>query len=162
MHGYFLSLRLYDAARLISNPFAYNEHREKVVKDKMDKLAESRIRTRKDGMGSVKVNKKLAERLRRDEEREERKRHKGAVVVNDGGEDAEMEVEVEEVEKRKKKKTPSNLLSDSRFKDLFENPEFEVDEGSREFGMLNPSTLASSSSSVRFLLFFDSTEMETD
>ena len=32
----------------------------------------------------------------------------------------------------------SNLLQDSRFKELFTNPEFEVDETSREYALLNP------------------------
>ena len=36
----------------------------------------------------------------------------------------------------------ASLLSDPRFKDLFENPEFEVDEQSREFALLNPSAVA--------------------
>ena len=34
------------------------------------------------------------------------------------------------------------MLSDPRFKDLFENPEFEVDEESREYALLNPSAVA--------------------
>ncbi|KAG8873215.1 hypothetical protein FRB97_006925 [Tulasnella sp. 331] len=74
MHGYFLSLKLYDAARMITNPFAYSEHREKLVQQKVEKLAESRIR-------STKIH------------------------------------------------LP---------KEMFENPEFEVDVDSREYGMLNP------------------------
>lgn len=44
MHGYFISLQLYDTARVIANPYAYAEHRERVVQEKMEKMAESRIR----------------------------------------------------------------------------------------------------------------------
>lgn len=40
--------------------------------------------------------------------------------------------------KEKKKKTPSNLLTDNRFKALFENPDFEVDKNTDEFRLLNP------------------------
>ena len=46
MHGYFLSLQLYDTARLIANPYVYEEHRERAVREKMEKMAETRIRTR--------------------------------------------------------------------------------------------------------------------
>ena len=34
------------------------------------------------------------------------------------------------------------LLNDPRFAAVFEDPEFEVDEGSREFALLNPSAVA--------------------
>jgi ribosome biogenesis protein ENP2 len=76
MHGYFLSLKLYDAARVIANPFAYAEHREKMVKDKMEKMAEGRIRARKDV--GVKVNKALAEKIQREEERGEEEGQEGS------------------------------------------------------------------------------------
>jgi ribosome biogenesis protein ENP2 len=135
MHGYFLSLKLYSTARLIANPQSYAEHRDRVVSDRLAAKAESRIRAKKE---QPKVNKGLAERLRRAEEREEamekkRKERRGE------GEDGEEEVE-EEREKGEKAKGRETLLSDPRFKDLWENPDFEVDEDSREFAMLNPAT----------------------
>ena len=76
MHGYFLSLQLYDTARLIANPYVYEEHRERAVREKMEKMAETRIRARKDA--GVKVNKALAEKIRREEEREKKKAEKKA------------------------------------------------------------------------------------
>ena len=101
MHGYFLSLSLYDAARVIANPYVYAEHRERAVREKMDKLAESRIRAPKNALANVKVNKGLAEKIRKEEERtrkkEERKRAKKAARA-DG--DA---MEVEEVEVHQEK-----------------------------------------------------------
>ena len=110
MHGYFVSLQLYDAARVIANPYAYAEHRERMVQEKMDKLAETRIRARKDGAG-VKVNKALAEKIRREEERarkrEERKAAKKARAEaagqGEGGESGDehedaMDVDVDEEE----------------------------------------------------------------
>lgn len=39
--------------------------------------------------------------------------------------------------KKKKKATP-NLLKDSRFKALFENPDFQVDVNTEEYALLNP------------------------
>ena len=137
MHGYFISLKLYDAARVITNPYVYEEAREKMVKDKLDKLAEGRIRARKD-QASVKVNKALAEKVARDAERarkrEERKTRKKAVDFMDIDEAAEGEETA--------KGEAANLLTDPRFKALFEDPEFEVDTQSREFALLNPSTAA--------------------
>ena len=126
MHGFFLSLKLYTTARLIANPTSYTEHRDRVVQERLAAKAESRIRARKD---QPKVNKALAERLRKAEEREEaverRKREKKGLPVE------------EPVEGGKKKAT---LMQDDRFKEIFENPDFEVDEESREFALINPAT----------------------
>ena len=87
MHGYFMSLKLYDAARVIANPFAYAEHREKVVQDKLSKLADSRIRARKGAL--PKVNKALAEKILRQEEREERKKAKKLARMSGATADAD-------------------------------------------------------------------------
>jgi ribosome biogenesis protein ENP2 len=111
MHGHFLSLKLYSTARLIANPNSYDEHREKLINSRMEAKAESRIRAKKD---QPKVNKALAERLRKSEA-SAAKRGKA-----DGGE---------------------GVLVDPRFKELFEDPEYEVDEQSREFALLNPATV---------------------
>ena len=144
MHGYFLSLALYDAARVIANPYVYAEHRERAVREKMDKLSESRIRAPKNALAGVKVNKALAEKIRKEEERarkkEERKRAKKAAQVD---EDA-MEVHEEEDSEAEDKAASErpNLLNDPRFAALFENPDFQVDENSREYALLNPSSVA--------------------
>jgi len=147
MHGYFISLKLYDAARVIANPFAYAEHREKIVREKMEKMAESRIRSRKDA--GVKVNKALAEKILKEEERakkrEERKKAKKAVVAaaaaaataEEDGEDVGME-DVEDESAMQK----LSLLNDPRFAKVFEDPEFAIDENSREYALLNPSSVA--------------------
>ncbi|KAG5349259.1 hypothetical protein C0989_004958 [Termitomyces sp. Mn162] len=139
MHGYFVSLKLYEAARLISNPFAYADHREKMVREKMEKMAETRIRTKKEP--SVKVNKALAEKIIREEERvkkkEERRRQKKA----ERGE-ADIEVDAEQKER------PS-VLNDSRFAAVFEDRNYAIDENSREYALLNPSAVAQQRSSAR-------------
>lgn len=123
MHGYFLSLKLYSTARLMANPNSYDEHREKLINARMEAKAESRIRARKD---QPKVNKALAERLRRVEEGGGKKGKSKDKEVEQGGEGAAAK---------------GGVLSDPRFKELFENPEFEVDEQSREFALLNPATV---------------------
>jgi ribosome biogenesis protein ENP2 len=144
MHGYFMSLKLYDAARIIANPFAYTEHREKVVQQKLSKLADSRIRTPKNAL--PKVNRALAEKILRAEMREEKKRlrktgaHAGdtAAPASDGG-DGPVDKRVTGKEKEK------NVLNDPRFTELFENPEFQVDETSREYALLNPAAVGPAS-----------------
>lgn len=140
MHGYFLSLKLYTTARLIANPTSYAEHRDKIVSKRLAEKAESRIRARKE---QPKVNKALAERLRKAEEREEalakRKREKKGLAAAEAEEgDQEEEEDVEE--SKKAKKSGASVLQDPRFKEIFENPEFEVDEESREFALINPAT----------------------
>ncbi|KAF9518008.1 hypothetical protein BS47DRAFT_1371205 [Hydnum rufescens UP504] len=150
MHGYFMSLKLYDAARIIANPFAYTDHREKVVQEKLSKLADSRIRTPKNAL--PKVNRALAEKILRAEMREEKKRlrktgahHAGddtaAPASADAGDDGSVDKRVAGKEKGKEK----NVLNDPRFTELFENPEFQVDETSREYALLNPAAVGPAS-----------------
>jgi ribosome biogenesis protein ENP2 len=163
MHGYFMSLKLYDAARVIANPFVYAEHRDKMIRDKMEKMAETRIRTKKDA--GVKVNKALAEKILREEEkakkREERKKKTKRLDVdmnvgmNVDGEPSEQEDE--EVEKEK----PS-ILNDPRFAKVFENPEFAIDETSREYALLNPSAAARERTEERGKTAVEDEEEESD
>ncbi|KAK9424375.1 putative NUC153 domain-containing protein [Seiridium unicorne] len=65
MHGYFVASKLYDQARLIANPYAWEEERTKRIKEKIDKERESRIRGKK----KVKVNQKLVDNLLKRQER---------------------------------------------------------------------------------------------
>jgi len=133
-----MSLKLYDAARVIANPFAYAEAREKAIADKMAKLADSRIRARKDAL--PKVNRALAEKILKDGEREARKQAKKltkSVTQSDNVGADGMEVDVHQTNG----KDPTNVLIDPRFKEMFENPEFQVDETSREYALLHPAAV---------------------
>ncbi len=67
MHGYFVASKLYDQARLIANPYVYEEDRMKRVKEKAEKERASRIRSHK----KVKVNQKLVDRLLKKQENRE-------------------------------------------------------------------------------------------
>jgi ribosome biogenesis protein ENP2 len=78
MHGYFIDVRLWEQARLISNPFAYEEYREKRLLDKIEKERESRIRT---NTQQFKVNKNLAARLQERKRIADAKARKGAEVL---------------------------------------------------------------------------------
>lgn len=62
MHGYFIDMRLYEQAKLISNPFEYKEHREREIRRKIEKERETRIRSNAADV-KVKVNKELAKKL---------------------------------------------------------------------------------------------------
>ncbi|PYH91948.1 WD40 repeat-like protein [Aspergillus ellipticus CBS 707.79] len=133
MHGYFVAQQLYEEARLITNPYIWEEERAKRVKEKIDKERESRIRGKK--KAAVKVNRKLAEKLMTIEEKNERRNAQR--VLKKGG-DADMvdaDAPAPAFEEPGK-----NLLGDSRFAQLFEDEDFAIDETSREFQLINPST----------------------
>ncbi|KAF2098311.1 WD40 repeat-like protein [Rhizodiscina lignyota] len=139
MHGYFVAQRLYEEARLIANPGVWEQQRAKSVREKIEKERESRIRGNK--KVKVKVNRKLAERIL--EREEKRDRWRARKVLENGGddddvleEDGQIDEEVEAAVEEKK----GGVLSDPRFTRLFEDADFEVDETSREFRALNPST----------------------
>ena len=138
MHGYFISLKLYDTARVIANPFAYDEHRAKMVREKMDKMSESRIRAKKEV--GVKVNKALAEKILRDEEKAQKRAEKKNKRKQGAATDVNMEA-ADKDESRDEEVAAPSILSDPRFAKVFENPEFAIDENSREFALLNPSSV---------------------
>jgi ribosome biogenesis protein ENP2 len=106
MHGYFVASKLYEQARLIANPYIWDEERTKRVKERVEKERASRIR----GNKKVKVNQNIVDKMLKRQERREK--------VDEG----------------------MGVLGDERFGKLFEDEEFAVDENSREFQMLNPST----------------------
>jgi ribosome biogenesis protein ENP2 len=106
MHGYFVASRLYEEARLIANPYIWDDERTRRVKEKVEKERASRIR----GGKKVKVNQNLVDKMLKRQERRQ-------TVNQDKG-----------------------ILGDDRFGKLFEDEDFAVDERSREFQALNPST----------------------
>ncbi|KAK9453754.1 WD40-repeat-containing domain protein [Dipodascopsis uninucleata] len=142
MHGFFIDMRLYEQAKLISNPFAYEEHKEREIRKRIDKERESRIRT--SSKLGVKVNKSLADKLAKSAEkaakkaaREARYKQRAADIqqeLEDNNENATTEILPEKKE--------SDRFVDDRFKTVFEDPDFEVDEDTIEFQQLNPTRSA--------------------
>jgi ribosome biogenesis protein ENP2 len=140
MHGFFVDLRLYTKARAIANPFAYAEHRERLIAARLEKERESRIRgtvgrSKQPASDKVKVNQSLVDRIREREEKEKKReeRRKAKQILDESaaaGEDEEEDGRVGGA---------SSLLSDPRFSQVFNDPEFQVDETSREFALVNPS-----------------------
>ena len=130
MHGFFVAQKLYEEAKLIADPFTWEEERARRIKSKIESERDTRIR----GMKNVKakVNKKLAEKIM---EKEQRALQRRARPAQEGEADAGQQVQPEE---QKTEPAPQSLLNDSRFTRLFEDPDFAVDEGSREFRAFNP------------------------
>ncbi|KAJ5978134.1 hypothetical protein N7501_001476 [Penicillium viridicatum] len=128
--GYQVSNFVYNS---ITGLFPDTENpRAKKVAEIMNKERESRIRGKK--KVAVKVNRRLAERMLNAEEKRERKHAKRLL---EGSADQEMADAAA---------TPSagedkNVLGGGRFAQLFEDQDFAVDETSREFQLLNPSTV---------------------
>ena len=136
MHGYFVQQRLYEEARLITNPSSWEEERAKRVKEKIDKERESRIRGKK--KVAAKVNRRLAERILEREEKNERRRVQR--LLAQGGDEKENTTFTAAVPDEQPEKEAKGLLNDSRFARVFEDEEFAIDETSREFASINPST----------------------
>ena len=152
MHGFFVNQKLYEEAMLINNPTMVEEQRAKSIKDKIDKERESRIRGKK--KVQVKVNRKLAEKIVEREEKHQRK--KAQRVLAKGGDEDMADVPApavspphEQPSEAQEKKQRPDLLRDDRFARLFEEEEFEIDEQSREFQALNPSTRVAQSEESR-------------
>uniref|UniRef100_A0A8C7BKI1 Nucleolar protein 10 n=1 Tax=Neovison vison TaxID=452646 RepID=A0A8C7BKI1_NEOVI len=110
MHGFFMDIRLYHKVKLMVNPFAYEEYRKDKIRQKIEETRAQRVQLKK----LPKVNKELALKLIEEEEEKQRSTWK------------------------KKVKSLPNILTDDRFKVMFENPDFQVDEESEEFRLLNP------------------------
>jgi ribosome biogenesis protein ENP2 len=130
MHGFFVAQKLYEEARMISNPDLFQEQRTKSIAEKVSKERESRIRGNK--KVAVKVNRKLAEKILEKQDKEERRKAKR--LLKKGGDDEDADAAPAQ------DKQPDGILADPRFAKLFEDEDFEVDEQSHEFQAINPST----------------------
>ncbi|KAF2143708.1 uncharacterized protein K452DRAFT_317162 [Aplosporella prunicola CBS 121167] len=157
MHGYFVAQKLYEEARLISQPELWHEQRAKSIQARIEKERESRIRGNK--KVQVKVNRRLAEKMLEREEKNERRKAR-RVLAQGGDDDVVQQQQQEQAQKattaadgeeegeEDNKPVGKRLLSDSRFSRLFQDEDFEVDETSREFASINPSTKVSKPSGL--------------
>lgn len=133
MHGYFVAQRLYEEAKLIADPSIWEE-RSKRVKAKIDSERESRIRGNKKVV--AKVNQRLAEKMIDRVEKNELRRAKR--LLKNGGDDNPNELVNEATGQTENEAV--GLLADPRFAKLFQDEDFAIDETSKEFQSLNPST----------------------
>ena len=156
MHGFFIDLRLYKKARSIADPFAFEKYRKQKIDAALRSQEGSRIAVRK---RLPKVNADLASRLR-----EQAAGNGGAGAAPPNGDvDSEEEDDEEEEDRageegdggaRRKDMTPAErkrmkrerarateaaaILGDDRFKAMFEDERFQVDQQSAEYKILHP------------------------
>jgi ribosome biogenesis protein ENP2 len=144
MHGFFIDLRLWEKARAIANPFAYEEYLEEQRRTKLEAERASRIKgatnvhPSKKAAPKTKVNSVLAERLAKQSELLAKLDSLEASEATRSTDSAEASTADESLAKVNKKmiqaaKTSKAILSDSRFAALFTNPDFGQDEASPEF-----------------------------
>ena len=117
MHGYFIDIGLYNRLRAVANPFEYEEYRKKKIREKLEEKRASRIAPKKKRKEHT-VNAKLINRLQTKVEKEGTKASKEAKV----------------------------LLEDNRFGNLFDNPDFEINEESEAFKLRNASGVSKAKS----------------
>ncbi|PWN39998.1 hypothetical protein IE81DRAFT_325972 [Ceraceosorus guamensis] len=155
MHGYFVHLRLYEKARLLANPTAYSDARERAIRENIEKASKSRIRptlrdeerlrSAKKELEGIRVNRELALKIQRSEERASRAAATQAEGDRENAEDGadgepqEPKVNAKASRRAEKMDAGKNLLRDDRFKEMFSDPAFEVDKNTREWRLLNPS-----------------------
>uniref|UniRef100_A0A667Z6X3 Nucleolar protein 10 n=1 Tax=Myripristis murdjan TaxID=586833 RepID=A0A667Z6X3_9TELE len=111
MHGFFMDIRLYHKVKTMANPFAYEEYRKEKIRQKIEESRTQRVQIKK----LPKVNKELALKL-----------------MEEGDDEAEL------ASRKKKGKVLPSILGDDRFQVMFENPDYQVDEQSEEYRLLNP------------------------
>lgn len=109
MHGFFIDNKLYNKAKAIADPFAYESYKQKRIEQKIEDERKSRISSVKK---LPKVNASMAARI---------------IVENDS-----------KSKKQTEKNAQGNLLEDSRFAAMFEDPAFAIDEKSEEYRQLHP------------------------
>jgi ribosome biogenesis protein ENP2 len=102
MHGFFMNAKLHQRLKDAVDPFAYQDYRRKQLKEKVE--AKRKMRT---ASATVSVNKNLREKLQQKLEK---------------GKDANKHRHKEAAEKAQQ------LLSDDRFKELFVDPDFAIEE----------------------------------
>jgi len=154
MHGFFVDNRLYHKAKAIVDPFAYDTYRQKRIAQKMEEERKSRISLTKK---LPKVNATMAARILVEQQQEEQAAAKEAAIAVAAGNHAnggsiegdlfqlndnnETNLTAAAAKKRKKNAAAAggmSLLEDDRFKVMFEDPEFAVDERSAEYKALHP------------------------
>lgn len=133
MHGYFIDLRLYEKAKAIANPFAYEEYLAKKKQEKIDRERQSRIQAR-DPARAAKVNKHLAAKLALDQQESLSEEEPEQTDVLKRPSKASKS-------KRRAKDTASALLQDDRFASLFADPDFEIDQESANFQAIHPAAV---------------------
>lgn len=136
MHGYFLDNKLYKKAKSLSDPHAYETIQHQRVEQKLEEERRSRI-------GVIrkvpKVNAREAARIMMKSKAEEKNHTKDAAENGSA------------VSGKRKRDYHTNPMDDSRFKAMFEDPSFTIDEESAEYKMLHPQGMKNISTNQLFV-----------
>ncbi|KAJ3084993.1 Nucleolar protein 10, partial [Physocladia obscura] len=128
MHGYFLDLRLYNKAKAIANPFEYEEFKKRRTAEKLAKDRKTRIHaTRK----LPKVNAGLAMRLMKETGELDN--------IDEDDEDSDTNSKKSKKNNKKKDIGLGEIKQDGRFKGLFDDEDYQIDENSAEWKLHHPS-----------------------
>ncbi|GBG33323.1 Nucleolar protein 10 [Hondaea fermentalgiana] len=143
MHGFFIDMRLYNKVKAISQPLGFEDWRKERIRKKMEERLGQRI-SRKLPDNLPKVNRDLAARIAA------REAEDNSMDAHDDDEEEEEDEDAawssdEEANaasaKKRSKKRPLAITKDDRFKAMFEDPDFQVDEDASEFKQSFPSGL---------------------
>lgn len=129
MHGYFVDNKLYKKAKSLSDPHAYETIQQRQIEQKLEEERKSRI-------GVIrkvpKVNAREAARI----------------MMRNKGQDKNQTKDAEEnsstVSGKRKRDYVANPMDDSRFKAMFEDPSFVIDEESTDYKLLHPQGISES------------------
>ncbi|PWZ08122.1 Nucleolar protein 10 [Zea mays] len=119
LHGFIVRYELYKKQRAAVAPVEYETIKDEIKKKKLEAQRKSRITQ---VVKIPKVNRQIMDSIREDE----------------------IDLDMENVDKssikKKKRKLELNkaILDDDRFKEMFENKDFEIDEESKEYLALHP------------------------
>lgn len=117
MHGFFINTSLYTRVRAVANPFEYEDYRKKKIRKAIEEKQQSRIAPAK------KSGKKSKE-----------------VAVNAGFvQELLSKTKGNTKSSQQQRSTAKKVLEDDRFKGLFENKDFEIDEENINYLLRNPS-----------------------
>ncbi|VDM98407.1 unnamed protein product [Thelazia callipaeda] len=118
MHGYFMDMRLYNKAEMFTQPFAYENYKQRKIMEKIDEqrsLPVTHKTVKKPTLPSI--NRELASKLITE---------------------LSLTEEMKKVNKKARKKSEqiTSILSDERFGSLFTNADFQIDESSEHYQQL--------------------------
>ena len=120
MHGFFLDARLYKKVKALSEPFAYEQYRkEKIRKRVAERQGQRIVMMKKNALPAV--NPKLAKRLLKAEKKKKKARLR--------------QQQKKDEEKGEGEKEKGGII-DSRFAGMFEDADYQIDEGSADFKRL--------------------------
>lgn len=137
MHGYFMDIRLYNKVSSMAEPLGFEAWRKERLRTKMEERLGQRI-TRKMPTNLPKVNRTLAARLASGEGDDDIHQRTLKDEEEWSSDDEEQEAPAAQASKKPKRKSPA-ITQDDRFKALFEDPDFEMDQNSEAFKQMYPS-----------------------